>query len=161
MRFAIALAASLLLFSAQAPAHSLDGRLLLNVICEYESRGSKNPEEEISHAGAVGFCQVRVTTARWLGYRGRFSVLLGDREVNMFWAWKMVLKCLRRWHSTPYRIAFCYHAGVGARVPRVRINREKLKSHWYAIQVARRYGIALKAQASRYRLAFPKLKKGE
>ncbi len=143
MRLAIALAASLIVFSAPARSHSLDASLLLDTICKYESRSSNDPEDEISKRGAVGYCQVRIGTARFFGYKGKNSDLMGNRELNKKYGMKLILMCLRRWHSTPYRIAFCYHAGPYARVPRSKAKRSRLLSHKYAVEVAQNYRAAV------------------
>lgn len=146
MRPAIAVMVAIIfsgLFAPKAAAHSVNAWVLLTAICEWESRGSRDPEDEISSAGAVGYCQIRVTTARWLGFRGKNWKLLIDRDVNIFWASKFLNKCLTRWHNTPYRIAFCYHGGLDRKVPASRAERIKTKSHHYAIAVARRYRFAM------------------
>lgn len=127
------------LLSSTSTAHSLDAFAMLRDICKYESRGSRDPEDEISQKGAVGYCQIRVSTARWLGYRGKNWKLLRNRDLNLFWANKVLNRCLARWHNTPYRIAFCYHAGERAKVPKLKSDREKLKSHIYAVAVSARY----------------------
>lgn len=147
MRAVIAVAFGLMVLGFTVEAHSIDARLLLETICAYESRGSKNPEDEISWAGAVGYCQIRVGTARYFGYKGPNSKLMGSRKINMSYGMKMVILCLQKWHSTPYRIAFCYHAGMFARVPKDKAKREKLRSHRYAVAVAKRYRAAYRKRA--------------
>lgn len=145
MRAAILATALMFLVASEAQAaigRSIDHYLLLKVICRYESRGSVDPEDEISHAGAVGYCQVRIITAKWLGYRGKNVDLMTNRAVNMLWGSKFLNKCLRKYGNRVYRVAFCYHGGLWLRVPRDREKLLRLKSHHYAVAVAKRYQVA-------------------
>jgi len=105
-----------LLITTIAHAQSVDIELLQQVVCDWETRGVKDPDESISSAGAVGACQIKEGTARAVGYRGKISTLLTDGWVNRRVALEILSDCHQRGRRGVYELAYCYHGGPRAKI---------------------------------------------
>lgn len=89
---------------------ALDLKLLRDVICEHETRGV--PERDLIEpgpAGEIGRCQIRISTARQLGFRGHWTLLLLP-AFNEAWAAEKVRMGFKR-HGTIFGTAFFYNRG--------------------------------------------------
>lgn len=120
-----------------ARANEIDLSLLRDTICDFETRGVRDRDlGEPGPAGEIGRCQVRVSTARQLGFKGHWTLLLlpGFSEA---WAMQKLRHCNRR---TIFALAFCYNAGRNARI-------DKDHAAWgYAYQVRQIYYRAVLAK---------------
>jgi len=87
---------------------------LLSSLCYEESKYNTHAfAEHDGHTPSFGLCQIKLKTARELGYRGR-AVGLMDAETNALYAAKYLAKQKKRW-GTWARAISAYNAGHPAR----------------------------------------------
>ena len=129
-----------------APADEIDMPLLRDTICEFETRGLEDRDfSEPGPFGEIGRCQVRISTARELGFTGNWTLLMIP-HYNEVWAKAKLDKCAKRiWRfdddegtrTEVFGLAFAYNAGCRAKI-------SKDHAAWgYAYQVRARYYSAL------------------
>ncbi len=84
---------------------------LLSAICYVES--SHNPAA-INHddgkGDSIGYCQVKLKTARWMGYQGEAKGLLNP-SVNKKYAARYLRKQLHRYHGNQLQAISAYNCG--------------------------------------------------
>ena len=90
----------------------VDLALLRDVICAYETRGERRPEWAVGRAGELGVCQMRLGTARQIGYAGT-PALLFDADVSRALAYTKLVMCARR-YGTVRGLAWCWNRGLRA-----------------------------------------------
>lgn len=84
---------------------------LLSAICWVES--SHRPyviNMYDGHSASHGYCQIKESTARGLGFKGKASDLL-KKEVNMYWAGKYLRYQLHRYDNDFIKAISAYNAG--------------------------------------------------
>jgi len=87
---------------------NMDLGVLRIVICNWETRGEAKPDEYVGHDGEVGYCAVRISTARLLGFKGTGKDLM-NRQTNMRYAMKWIKRCYGRGNRTIAKLARCYN----------------------------------------------------
>lgn len=123
--------ASLLGSIETSAAEPVDLIALRDAICAWETRGSKDPDAEVGTKSELGRCQIRLGTARGLGFIGHPAKLF-DRDVNEYWALVKLVKCgqplfrremedgkwkytlTRQGYVTVKGLAFCFNRGLWA-----------------------------------------------
>lgn len=85
--------------------------MVLSAICHVES-GGNHRAINIHDGGSpsYGECQIKLTTARGLGFRGHVSDLWLDRRVNRYWAGQYLRRQYDRYGDWEKAIA-AYNAG--------------------------------------------------
>lgn len=102
--------------------------LLRNVVCSYETRGEKDPDDAVGSSGELGACQILPGTARQVGYKGKNRDLF-DHQVNEYWALVKLAACARK-YVTVRGLAWCYHRGLSA--GRVNVHDPYVVAVWRA-----------------------------
>lgn len=85
--------------------------IVLSAVCQVESAGIHTAVNIMDGGSAsYGFCQIKIATARRLGYRGPITALWFDKQVNK----KVALDYLK-WQATRYptmeQIIAAYNSG--------------------------------------------------
>jgi len=140
--FGVALAMCLLLLTAPVWAAYDPPELLMQVLCERETRNLNNRDAYVGPHGEIGRCAIRITTVQSLGF-DYHPMILFDAAINRVWAREIVRQCARRHGKSVYRIAYCYNAG-----PRARVSRRH-ESHAYALEVLAMYRARRTQEAKR------------
>lgn len=83
---------------------------VLAVICYYETEGERDRLRALGDIDEMGLCQVRLQTARELGYRGSLKALLRPR-VNARYAALWLAKCQSLGAAAIRQQAMCYNEG--------------------------------------------------
>lgn len=85
--------------------------LLISAICFVESNHSHNAINVMDGGSAsYGKCQMKLATARELGFKGSVSELWLNPEVNQYWAEQYLHKQIRRYSDVRKGVA-AYNAG--------------------------------------------------
>ena len=86
--------------------------VLRDTICDYETRGERFPDEAIGASGELGRCQIKIGTARQVGFVGHPALLfLGD--VSRHVAYAKLVACNRK-YVTVKGLAWCWNRGLRA-----------------------------------------------
>jgi soluble lytic murein transglycosylase-like protein len=86
---------------------------LLLAICEVESSGKTNAINiQDGDSASLGYCQVKFSTAKWLGYKGTISELWLNKEVNKRYAKKYIEYQYRRYQGDIEKTISAYNAGT-------------------------------------------------
>lgn len=83
---------------------------LVHAVCMVESRGNYaaySPHD--AGSPSIGLCQIKLKTARWLGFQGNEEQLM-QPEVNAYYAAKYLQKHLCKYHDLRMAIS-AYNAG--------------------------------------------------
>ena len=110
-------AVALLFACSLAPYSSFGAEVIelhpyTEVFCAWETRGEADPEKSCGKHGEQGRCQIKLETARSLGYTGTEKELRENRWVNEKWANELVLRCNKRFkYPKLIKAAYCYNAG--------------------------------------------------
>lgn len=100
-----------LLFSTTTLALSLPPGLL-SALCYVESKHRVDAVHHDDGKGdSLGVCQIKLPTARLLGFRGTQADLMKP-ENNIHYAGKYLLKQLHRYQMDPRRAVSAYNAGT-------------------------------------------------
>ena len=83
---------------------------ILAPVCHWESGGKEEIVLRPKTGDGVGMCQVRLSTARWLGYRGTKKGLL-DPKINASYAAQYLRMQLDKYETTQEALA-AYNAGT-------------------------------------------------
>jgi soluble lytic murein transglycosylase-like protein len=87
---------------------------MLQAVCGVES--GLNPRA-IHHddggSNSIGLCQIKLSTARWLGYQGTEEGLF-DAELNASYAAKYLAYQMRRYGNNTHKAIAAYNAGRAA-----------------------------------------------
>lgn len=78
---------------------------------------------------SYGVCQIKLETARYLGFSGTAKQLMKP-ENNIFWAGKYLSMQLKRYNNDPRKAVAAYNAGTH-RVDK----RGKIKNNQYVVKV--------------------------
>jgi soluble lytic murein transglycosylase-like protein len=113
---------------------------LLDSVCWQESR--HNPKAYRAHDGnstpSYGICQIKLKTARHMGYQGRARDLMSP-TVNIYWAGRYLRYQLKRYKGNVTRALVAYNSG-----------RSKTKhGNSYSSKVLKRYRYLKQAEAGR------------
>ncbi len=93
-------------------AHT-DMKLLRDTACEFETRGESRPDKARGKSDERGFCQMRPSTARQMGFKGDLALLERRSEAKRL-ALKYFYYCARRLRTdNPARLLHCYNGGPG------------------------------------------------
>lgn len=85
---------------------------LLSAVCYVES-GHKPNAIHLNDGGAdsLGMCQIKLTTARQLGYTGTANELQVNYKINIFYAGKYLRYQLKRYKGDQRKAIAAYNAG--------------------------------------------------
>lgn len=89
---------------------------LLSAICFVES--GHNPAAINLHdrgEPSMGECEVKLSTARWLGFKGKVTDLWLKRYINRYYAGRYLNYQLRRYHDNVPAAVAAYNAGSAKR----------------------------------------------
>lgn len=89
---------------------------LLSALCFVES--GHNPSAiNLQDKGepSMGECQVKLSTARWLGFKGEKKQLWLNRLTNRYYAARYLQKQLKRYHGDIPSAVAAYNAGTAKR----------------------------------------------
>ena len=96
---------------------------VLAVICHYETRGEASKTHAVGDdGGSLGICQVKVQTAREMGYTGPVEGLK-DPVTNIRYAARWLKHCVGLGATSVRRQAECYNAGRLGRAKTVYASR--------------------------------------
>ena len=124
-----------LFLALPAMAHGQDIQLLQRIICEYETRGILHKDQATGRDGEIGYCQIKLGTARMFFPRITIAKLR-IRSVNITVAQTILLDCkLRHWRGV-YGLSYCYTAG------RQSGRLRNLEAHVYGRRMETRYATA-------------------
>ena len=130
-----------------APSRMSEKTLLTKVICKYETRAEKNPNDSFGHTyGEIGRCQVWLATARRVSkFLGTNQELINDIFARPEWYGKKVIEeCYRYGWRNPQDAAMCYHRGPG-------FNKKDLKTRLYGKNITQRFAYwKMKQNTRRY-----------
>lgn len=86
---------------------------LLNAICNVESN-QKIQAITWNDGGtpSLGLCQIKLSTARMLGFGGSAEALWKDPHINIYWAGKYLKYQLNRYHGNIDKAIAAYNAGI-------------------------------------------------
>lgn len=108
---------------------------LLDSMCYVESRHDINAiHEDDGGTDSLGVCQVKLSTAQWLGFTGDAQDLM-DPETNIFYAAKYLSYQHRRYRNVE-RALVAYNKG----------NAKNLQSSEYSAKVIKQWGTATSGQ---------------
>jgi soluble lytic murein transglycosylase-like protein len=85
---------------------------LVAAICHVES--GHNPKAINIHDGdspSYGECQVKLKTARWLGFKGRITDLWTNSKINREWAGNYLRYQLKRYKGDVRKAVSAYNCG--------------------------------------------------
>lgn len=107
----------------QLPAH------LLESVCYVESRHRIDVVHYADGSGnSIGICQIKLKTARWLGFRGTEKELM-DPEVNIYYAGKYLAWQKKRYKGSIPKSLIAYNIG----------NAKQLTTSAYYIKVMKQW----------------------
>lgn len=99
-----------LLFSQHTKEFKLPANLLSS-ICYVESHYNPNAlHKDDGDSNSVGLCQVKLKTAKWLGFKGNEKQLLKP-EINAYYAAKYLQYLLKRYHGNITKAIIAYNRG--------------------------------------------------
>ena len=93
-------------------ASAVDLSVLRDTICEYETRGERIPDEAVGASGELGRCQIKIGTARQVGFQ-QHPALLFIADVNRTVALTKLIMCNRK-YVTVKGLAWCWNRGLRA-----------------------------------------------
>jgi hypothetical protein len=111
---------------------------LLSSICYVETKHQPGIVKQEPKGGeSLGVCQIKVSTARLLGYHGTDNKLRTNSKVNIYYAGKYLKKQLRRydgeiWQAVAAYNAGSYHEAKGGILPCNRKYQANVFSAWIA-----------------------------
>ncbi len=122
-----------------ANAASINYKMLTDQTCSWETRGELLPDDAVGADREVGRCQIKIETARLVGYKGtRRDLMERGGILSKSVAQRILRRCATALKSTDtHRILFCYNAGPSARY------RNKATAWHYANEVSRAYQFAI------------------
>lgn len=85
---------------------------LLEAICWVESNHKINAiHHDDGGSNSVGVCQVKLTTAKLMGYTGEEETLRNNAAINVFYSGKYLKHQLERYDADPAKAVSAYNAG--------------------------------------------------
>lgn len=107
---------------------------LLSALCFVESShkiNAINRNDGVGHS--LGICQIKLSTAKMLGYKGTAEKLHKNPKVNAYWAGRYLKRQINRYDDVNLGIA-AYNAGT------VRLNdRGEIMNRKYLVKVLKRW----------------------
>lgn len=86
---------------------------LLNSICYIESAHKINAINlDDGGSPSLGLCQIKKSTARFLGYKGSAKKLWLNPEINVYYAAKLLRYQLDRYNQNEYKAISAYNMGT-------------------------------------------------
>lgn len=86
--------------------------LLTAAVCMVESSGQTHAiNAKDGHTASYGECQVKLATARHLGYTGSVGQLWLDQDTNRYWAQEYLSYQLRRYRGNVRKAVSAYNCG--------------------------------------------------
>lgn len=111
---------------------------LLSSLCYIEStHNTKAIHKDDGTGNSVGICQVKLSTAKWLGFTGTEKQLMKP-STNIYYAAKYLNYQIRRYHSTTRGI-IAYNFG----------NAKNLTSTRYSVKVLRQWRVTKDVRLAR------------
>ena len=102
---------ALALLAASAAHHLPPG--MLSAVCYVESHHANGAIHIKDGKGdSLGACQIKLATARSLGYKGSKGALRYHASTNTFWAAKYLSKQLKRYKGSVRMATAAYNAGT-------------------------------------------------
>lgn len=84
---------------------------LLESICFVESRYNINAvHKDDGGTDSLGLCQIKLRTAKWLGFKGTERELM-EPQANAYYAAKYLKYNLKRYHGNMIQAVIAYNAG--------------------------------------------------
>jgi soluble lytic murein transglycosylase-like protein len=84
---------------------------LLSSLCYIESRHQVNAiHHDDGRTNSVGICQVKLETAKWLGFKGTEKDLM-DPRINIYYAGLYLKKQLMRYNAQTNKAVIAYNYG--------------------------------------------------
>jgi soluble lytic murein transglycosylase-like protein len=97
---------------------------LLIAICTVESSGKTNAINiQDGDSASLGYCQVKYSTAKWLGYKGAISELWLNKETNKKYARKFIEYQYKRYGGDIYKVISSYNAGTATSKNKKYVNK--------------------------------------
>lgn len=110
---------------------------LLSSLCYVESNHDISAvHHDDGNSDSLGVCQVKLSTARWMGYKGTSKQLM-DPTINIYYAAKYLSYQIKRYHSTTRGI-IAYNIGHA---------KKSLTSTQYSVKVNKQWRQECKTQS--------------
>lgn len=102
---------------------------LLSSLCYVESNHNiKAVHKDDGTTNSVGVCQVKLKTAKWLGFKGTESQLM-DPKTNIYYSAKYLSLQLRRYHNNTTKAVIAYNIGNAKGLTRTKYS-DRVITHW-------------------------------
>lgn len=119
----------LLLFSNLSAQYNLPPNLL-DAVCYVESHHNVNAiHHDDGGEDSLGLCQVKLSTARFLGFTGTEKQLMKP-EVNAKYAAKYIAYQLKRYNYNTEKAIISYNRGNAIGLTRTKYSLRVLKVYW-------------------------------
>lgn len=103
---------------------------LLDAVCYVESHYNPNAiNYEDGGEDSLGLCQVKLSTAKWLGFKGSRQMLMRP-EVNAKYAAKYLAYQLKRYNYLTEKAIISYNRGNAIGLSRTKYSQKVLKVYW-------------------------------
>lgn len=90
----------------------LEFAALLSALCFVESSHRVNAVHyDDGGSSSLGYCQIKLKTARWLGYKGSITNLWLNKETNKHWAGTYLRYQLKRYKGDIKKAVSAYNCG--------------------------------------------------
>lgn len=110
---------------------------LLNSVCFVESHMDVNKvHKNDGPSDSIGVCQVKLSTSKWLGFRGNDKDLLRPSE-NIYYAAKYLARNVKRYGDIP-RALVAYNQGSAKSLTRTRYS-DKVLAIWRQNDITYRF----------------------
>lgn len=118
------------IFTAVTVQYGLPNNLLAS-LCYVESKHSVNAiHHDDGGADSLGICQIKLNTARDLGFRGTAKQLM-EPKYNIKYAGKYLQKQMRRYHGQVNKAVIAYNQGHAGQLTTTRY-QVKVFHQWHA-----------------------------
>lgn len=102
---------------------------LLSSLCYIESRHNISAISlDDGGSNSVGVCQIKLSTAQWLGYKGTEQALMTPR-VNIYYAAKFLVKLRDRYGGDINKAIIAYNLGHAGQLTRTKYS-DKVITQW-------------------------------
>lgn len=121
-----------LLFALNSHIYHLPNKLLASV-CYIESAYSvKAVHHDDGDSDSLGVCQIKLETARWLGFKGSRKELMRP-SVNIHYAAKYLAHQIKRYHGSMSKGLVAYNQGSAKHLTHTRYS-DKIMKLWEGIR---------------------------
>lgn len=102
---------------------------LLESLCFIESRHEVFAiHRDDGGSDSLGICQIKIETARWLGFKGDSQQLM-DPKTNIYYSAKYLARNLKRYNGNIEKSVIAYNRGSAGNLSRTQYS-EKVLTQW-------------------------------